>query len=698
MNKLPKYFLIGVVVITTSTSCAPGDANRSTRVHSAFLDIVAIQDARAEEGMMLDRLTAYTRSENRFIRAMSVRALGRLENPTLASTIEGLLSDPAPEVRIEAANALAQAYFGANGSKALHPLMTRADVEVEVATKAAIAKSIGRLQLNNELQALAAESLLQMSYTDGGDAPGEVMEGVALGIDALARSTRGSIVQGRVMRRLDELRMYLDGTVTRTHQARVRALAINVLGSAAQLDLEQIRIALRDESDAVKAAGARWIGTLPRGAIQGEGLRQVMFSRSVPAQVEGLRFLLNQPRTPQTCAYLKQGARVPAGGAVIPLSLRVLSIDGLAEPCPDSIAQRTVLLAASSPSQLDSIDWQPASHALVALAQISPDAAANVLGVHAMSPERFVRAYAARAAGIIGERTVLSALLQDPIPNVRTEALRGLAKLDDQALDAAAINQLVVEDPQLIMAATAVLEGSTDPRAAPALADALDRMSKEGRETFRDARRALLERLEELGDSGLSERLLPYLSDYDQLVAQDASRVLESWNGGAYFPNPTPKRALALPTIEQLREMAVSIVVLYMQRGGEIHIELHPYVSTANTWRFFTQVREGYFDGLTFHRWSPNFVIQGGSPNANEYYGSGPFSRDEVGMHHWQGTVGISTRGHDTGDGQIFVNLLDNARLDHQYTIVGTVTEGLEVVGLVNEGDVIERAEVRLSH
>ena len=53
---------------------------------------------------------------------------------------------------------------------------------------------------------------------------------------------------------------------------------------------------------------------------------------------------------------------------------------------------------------------------------------------------------------------------------------------------------------------------------------------------------------------------------------------------------------------------------------------------------------------------------------------------------------------HDTGDGQIFVNLMDNPRLDHQYTIIGTVTEGLEVVDLVNEGDIIERAEVRLIH
>ena len=136
-------------------------------------------------------------------------------------------------------------------------------------------------------------------------------------------------------------------------------------------------------------------------------------------------------------------------------------------------------------------------------------------------------------------------------------------------------------------------------------------------------------------------------------------------------------------------------VVLHMQGGGEIEIELHPYLSTTNTYRFWRLVQSGWFDGLTFHRWAPNFVIQGGSPGANEYYGDGPYTRDEVGRRgHWRGTVGISTRGHDTGDGQIFVNILDNVRLDHAYTIVGTVVRGLDVVDDVLEGGVIERAEV----
>jgi cyclophilin family peptidyl-prolyl cis-trans isomerase len=133
-----------------------------------------------------------------------------------------------------------------------------------------------------------------------------------------------------------------------------------------------------------------------------------------------------------------------------------------------------------------------------------------------------------------------------------------------------------------------------------------------------------------------------------------------------------------------------------MEGGGSIVIELWPYEATTNVFRFARLVREGYFDGLTFHRWAPNFVIQGGSPGANEYAGDGPYTRDEVGLRsHWRGTVGISTRGRDTGDGQIFVNLVDNVRLNHDYTLVGAVVEGMDVVDTLLEGAIIESAEVR---
>ena len=105
--------------------------------------------------------------------------------------------------------------------------------------------------------------------------------------------------------------------------------------------------------------------------------------------------------------------------------------------------------------------------------------------------------------------------------------------------------------------------------------------------------------------------------------------------------------------------------------------------------------REGYYNGLTFHRVVPNFVLQGGSPGANEYMGDGPYMRDEVGLRaHRRGTLGISTRGRDTGDAQIFINLVDNPRLDHQYTVFAEITAGMDVVDGILEGDVIERIDV----
>ena len=56
--------------------------------------------------------------------------------------------------------------------------------------------------------------------------------------------------------------------------------------------------------------------------------------------------------------------------------------------------------------------------------------------------------------------------------------------------------------------------------------------------------------------------------------------------------------------------------------------------------------------------------------------------------------VGISTRGHDTGDAQIFVDLVDNPRLDHQYTVFAQVLNGIDVVDQILEGDVIDRIEI----
>jgi cyclophilin family peptidyl-prolyl cis-trans isomerase len=137
-------------------------------------------------------------------------------------------------------------------------------------------------------------------------------------------------------------------------------------------------------------------------------------------------------------------------------------------------------------------------------------------------------------------------------------------------------------------------------------------------------------------------------------------------------------------------------VEIEMMDGARVALRLLPFEAPTNAARFARLARRGYFDGLTFHRVVPNFVVQGGSPHANEYTGDGPFSRDELGLAgNWRGTVGLSTRGRDTGDAQIFFNLVDNVRLDHDYTFFAVVVEGVEAVGRVLEGARIRSVRVR---
>jgi cyclophilin family peptidyl-prolyl cis-trans isomerase len=133
-----------------------------------------------------------------------------------------------------------------------------------------------------------------------------------------------------------------------------------------------------------------------------------------------------------------------------------------------------------------------------------------------------------------------------------------------------------------------------------------------------------------------------------------------------------------------------------MRGLGTITVDLLTEEAPA-TVAVFAQLSEaGEYNGLTFHRIVPNFVIQGGSPGADEYDGrSREFMRDEVGFpRNTRGTIGISTRGRDTGDAQIYFNLVDNFRLDRDYTVLATIRDGLAVMDLVQEGDVIDRIEI----
>jgi len=178
--------------------------------------------------------------------------------------------------------------------------------------------------------------------------------------------------------------------------------------------------------------------------------------------------------------------------------------------------------------------------------------------------------------------------------------------------------------------------------------------------------------------------------------AETASRMLErSKSAAGRTRGSAPAPANADLNADDLRRLASPRARITIRGIGVFELALFTVQAPATVLRFAHLAESGYYNGLTFHRVVPNFVIQGGSTGANEYIGDARFMRDELGLWpHVRGAAGISTRGRDTGDAQIFIDLVDNPRLDHEYTVFAQILNGIEVVDQILEGDVIERVEI----
>ena len=106
------------------------------------------------------------------------------------------------------------------------------------------------------------------------------------------------------------------------------------------------------------------------------------------------------------------------------------------------------------------------------------------------------------------------------------------------------------------------------------------------------------------------------------------------------------------------------------------------------------KVKRPYYDGLTFHRVVPNFVIQGGCPVGNGTGGPGYTIKCETGgkkQVHNAGSLSMAHAGKDTGGSQFFICHAPQAHLDRKHTVFGQVTKGLEVVDAIRAGDKMNR-------
>ena len=131
-------------------------------------------------------------------------------------------------------------------------------------------------------------------------------------------------------------------------------------------------------------------------------------------------------------------------------------------------------------------------------------------------------------------------------------------------------------------------------------------------------------------------------------------------------------------------------------KKGNMKVEFYDNDAPATVENFVKLSKDGFYDGLTFHRVLPDFVIQGGCPQGTGVGGPGYSIKCETSgenQYHDKGVLSMAHAGKDTGGSQFFVchSRNNTSHLDGVHTCFGKVTEGLEVIDQIKQGDVIEK-------
>jgi len=636
---------------------------------------------------------ATSRDVSAAVRIAAVRALGRLEDPRVVSQ---LLSLPASAgISIGArADAIAQSLHGFD--PAADPALVRAAT--------AWMFDIGSPAITNRDQLSLVMPIVEPIASIRYPLPEDVHRAAAIILKVLnfaapdyrlepqyAEAVRAFETLARVNQRVapldeasaDRLKKTARGDSSNDRDD-ARFHAFLALNSGRSLDPDTVKEALKDSYWQLRRVAATVV-TGAGGGLDDEArlgaIRELLEDTSPQVRYEAVRGFARRGVVTLGCAPLEAMTKDPD------LHVALAAIDALGDACKAD-TELTDRIAADLRVPPTVGSWHRDTHAFVALTKRSPEKVAPLMEAFVIHPVWWVRMYAAGAAAAAGDLLRLEKLVFDPNDNVREAALGAWRRLKKNDADLAILGALELIDVELVRSAATLLKDSTPgERNHKALMGALARLTREGKETSRDARLMILEAVAIHGSAVNANELEPYLKDFDPKVAEKAAQMIAGWTGKPALPAPVPYRRGWPQAFKDLRQC----VAVQMSNAGTFRMQMAPSAAPVTVDRFLKlALTDKYYNGLTIHRVVPNFVLQGGSPNANEYAGAKEFMRDEIRGRNTRGSVGLSTRGRNTADAQFFINLVDNTRLNGDYTVFAHVpATDHAVIDRIHEGDVI---------
>jgi cyclophilin family peptidyl-prolyl cis-trans isomerase/HEAT repeat protein len=639
--------------------------------------ILELEDSRSTGDGEIARLLRHPEPG---IRRRAALAAGRIGDSTLVPDLLDLMNDQEVEVRKMAAFAL-----GLAGDPAAVERLVAALADSSAVVRGRAAEALGRIGDPRAAAEVArfvnrATPRVEGSVAVRGDDPGSLDDPwleLRMGVLALAAlGDEAAAVQALLV----EGRPRFDWWAATWVAMRMKTPALRpVLGAAA-----------RSNDPYSRALAARGLGALD-DASAFDILASLARDKDERVAFEALRGLatLADPRAGSVAAAL---LRSPSD-VVRREALQVLAV------VPAETRYRTGIVALVG----DQSPWVRAA-ALAALARSDRSNFALVLSGMDPDPVWWVRAALATALGGLGDDMsvgILHAMLNDEDARVLPAVLEALREA--RGRDSLETLRRHLDHPDLgVRAAAAENLAALDAKGLESELLAAWRRGLGDGEL--EARLGVVQALVKQGDEAALMALAEIAgADPSRAVRARASDALAAL-GAPSPPDPGPQE-VHRPALDYRSAMAPHYPLpgdtLYTPRAflhtrhGVIEIHLDVVEAPLTAASFVRLAQRGFYDGLTFHRVVPNFVVQGGDPRGDGYGGPGYALRGEVTRHPFaRGSVGVADAGPDTGGSQFFIALEAQPHLDGRYTRFGSVVSGLEVLDRLRPGDVIERIEV----
>ncbi len=140
----------------------------------------------------------------------------------------------------------------------------------------------------------------------------------------------------------------------------------------------------------------------------------------------------------------------------------------------------------------------------------------------------------------------------------------------------------------------------------------------------------------------------------------------------------------------------MSLTAVFDTDRGPIRVDLLADAAPLTVANFVNLAKRGFYDGLNFHRVIADFMIQGGCPEGSGRGGPGYRFEDETanGVSHERGVLSMANAGPNTNGSQFFITHVATPWLDGKHTVFGRVSEGLEVVDMIAQGDAIRSVRI----